>query len=392
MKFSSFTGINNVQPHRRLGENDLIAAENVDIGLSGEVSRRAGYSLASSTAHHSIHQADGFMLAVAGGDLVAIAPNGGRATLFFSIGAARVHYCNLPNGRTAWSNGLQCGITDGAVSLPWGVPVPQALGAAAPAAPTASTLFAGRYQCALTYVRLADGAESGLSGSGIFQLTEPGAVAITDLPVLAGHKINIYLSNHNDDFKYLAGSTTTASFSFSGPNDALALPCRTDGLSPAPAGKHLAFWRGRALVAVGSVLHASLPNMTGLFDHGRDFKQFTAPITLVQPVDDGIYVGTERELAFLAGAEFDKLAFRVVVGGAVVPGSGVAVRGELIALGQGVGQGSAMVCIADRVLVAGFNGGNVSRMSEGRYITSAAEVCATFRMIGRIPQYIAIPQ
>ena len=147
------------------------------------------------------------------------------------------------------------------------------------------------------------------------------------------------------------------------------------------------------LLAVGSVLYASRTNQAELFDLRRDFKQFSAPITLIQPVDGGFFVGNTKELAFLAGAEFDKLAFTPVVSGPVVLGSGVAVRGELVKRGDGLGQGSAMICIADGVICAGFNGGNLTRMTEGRYETDVTEVSATFRMLpGRIPQYLAVPQ
>ena len=157
---------------------------------------------------------------------------------------------------------------------------------------------------------------------------------------------------------------------------------------PAPAGSIMAFYGARVLIAVGPVLYASRPNGWELFDIRRDFKQFTDDITMIQPVDDGVYVGTTTELAFLAGAEFDKLTYRQVVAGRVVLGSGVQVRGELVQSGQG----SAMICIADGVICAGFNGGSLVRMTEGRYSTDVAEVSATFRMVDRIPQYIAIPQ
>lgn len=51
-----------------------------------------------------------------------------------------------------------------------------------------------------------------------------------------------------------------------------------------------------------------------------------------------------------------------------------------------------MICIADGVICAGFNGGSLVPVAEGRYSTDVAEVSATFRMVDRIPQYIAIPQ
>lgn len=124
----------------------------------------------------------------------------------------------------------------------------------------------------------------------------------------------------------------------------------------------------------------------------RDFKQFVDPITTVVPVDDGIYVGTTKELAFIGGVQFDNLAYRKVANGPVALGSGVAVRGELIKQGEGAGLGKAMVCIADGRIVAGFNGGGVVRMTEGRYYTDVAEVFAFFRSNNGIPQYVAIPR
>ena len=149
---------------------------------------------------------------------------------------------------------------------------------------------------------------------------------------------------------------------------------------------------GRVLLAEGNVLHASRPHQPELFDLKRDFKQFTAPITMVQPVDDGIWVGTTKELAFLAGTQFDALQFAPRDVGPVVLGSGVSAPGEYVAQGQGTGQGAAMLCIAGGRIVSGFNGGLLINVTRERYKTDAAEVCATFRITAGIPQYLAIPR
>lgn len=153
-----------------------------------------------------------------------------------------------------------------------------------------------------------------------------------------------------------------------------------------------AFWRGRVLVASDNVLYATRPNGWEVFDFRRDFKQFSAPITLIQPVSDGVYVGTTEELAFLSGTSFDALSYRRVVAGTVALGSGVTVDGSMVQFGQGAGQDTAMICIADGVITAGFGGGSVSSISDSRYKTDDTEFSATFRMNGRIPQYIAVPQ
>lgn len=389
LKFQEFDGINNVVPAERLSSTELVAATNVDIGRTGELMRRAGYTEVLDTCHKNLWQADGFKLAtVDGNDLVAIAPNGDRTVVSAALGPSRVWYVNLPDGRTAFSNGLINGITAGGPATSWGVRAPVSLGAVTD---VAGNLNPGKYYYQLTHVRASDGHESPPIDSEAFDVVG-GGVVFTGLPTRAGHSLNVYLTSQEGGQGYLAGNTTTAAFSFTGANSSLALPIRTENLSVAPLGTVLSFWRGRALIASGSALIASLPHRWELFDLRRDFKQLSDQITLIQPVDDGIYVGTNEELAFLAGTEFDKLEYRRVVSGRTVLGSGVSVRGEHVKQGDGAGNGSAMICIADRTIVAGMNGGQVIRMTEGRYATDAIEVSATFRMNNGVPQYVAIPQ
>lgn len=387
--FEKFAGINNVVPSHRLKQTELTVATNVDVGLTGEVSRRAGYSVASATNHKNLWQGEGFMLAtVNDNNLQAFTVGGTYTTVSAALGPDRVWYCNLPDGRTTFSNGLINGITDGTTTTGWGVPVPDSLGALTD---VAGQLFPGDYQYQLTYVRLSDG----LEGGPLFSNPLPvalGGIVLMGLPALDGYKINVYITAANGDDGFLAGSTTNGIFSYTGKNDALILPCRTAYLQGAPVGTVTAFWRGRVLLASGSVLYASRPHQWELFDLRRDFKQFGAPITLIQPVDGGIFVGTTEELCFLAGDQFDKLTYTRKVEGRTVLGSGVPVRGELVQQREGAGMGSAMVCIADGVITAGFSDGQIVRLSEGRYRTSVTEVAATFRMVGRTPQYLAVPQ
>lgn len=387
LTFEKFSGLNNVLPIDRLGDAELSQAVNVDIGLSGEVTRRAGYTEVSALCHKNIWQGKGFMLATCNGDLVKTV-GGTQTVLYPSLGVSRVWYANLPDGRTTFTNGLINGITDGNTVTKWGVPLPGTVGAFTD---IAGALFPGKYQYQVSYVRLADGQEGGTTHAAPIDIVE-GGLFLSGLPTLAGHKINVYLTGADGDKAYLAGSTLSGAFSYIGKNDALTLPVRTEFLYPAPVGTITAVWRDRLLVAVGGVLYASMPHMPELFNLSRDFKQFPDDITLVQGVDDGLYIGTTTELAFLPGAEFDKLQYRQVIAGPVVLGSGVEVPGDKILVGQQTGDEPAMICIADQVLVAGFKGGVTTRLSEGTYRTSATEVAATFRVQAGIPQYIAVPQ
>lgn len=385
--FENFTGINNVLPTERMAETDLAVARNVDLGLTGEASRRAGYSLAAAGAHTNLFAGSGLHLATVGpnGDLCNLDT---AAVLHPSLGHTRVWYVPLPNGTVGFSNDLICGITDGITATEWGVPRPAALGAVMG---IAGALYAGEYRYGLSYVRRSDGREGGVVRSEPFAVDE-GGIFLSSLPALEGYDLNIYLSSHNDGQLYYAGSTANAIFSFTQENRQLVLPCRTEFSHPATPGRCLAFWRGRTLIAEGGLLTASRPNQWDMFDVARDFKQFPHPITAVVPVDDGIFIGTTTELAFLTGVEFDKLQYRRLLPGGVVLGSAVAVPGELVKRGDGTGAGSAMICIADRMLVAAFGDGGVVRLSEGRYATDVQEVSATFRRVRGIPQYLALPQ
>lgn len=388
LTINRFRGLNNVVPSTRLKSGELTVAQNVDIDATGAVRRRQGYSEVVDECHKNLHQAAGFLLATRSGDLIARWPDGTVHAVQAALGSERVAYANLPDGRTAFSNGLIAGITDGTTATPWGVPVPEHVGSLTQ---VGGQLYPGAYQWRLTYRRRSDGLEGGPAYSNPVQIDDGGFV-LTGLPLRDGYDLNVYLTGAGGGQAYFAGLATSSAFAFSGANHELVLPCRTDFLDPAPAGTALAFWRGRALVAKDAVLWASRPGQWELFDMRRDFKQLDAPITVVVPVDDGIYVGTERELAFLAGNEWDKLAYRQVQPGRVVRGSGVPVPGERLRMGDRPGQGSAMICIADRRIVAGFNGGEIVRLTEGTYETPVTEVAATFREVRGVPQYVAVPQ
>lgn len=395
LKLLSFTGIDNqrdssaLETDPKTGATPLTAALNVDLDLDGRMRQRAGFTEADTGIHRNLWEADGFMLATKAGDLINV---GTGDVLYEQLsGSPRTWYTNLPDGRTTFSNGLICGITDGTIAgtTKWGVPIPASVGSVAPAA--GGSMKPGRYRYQLTHVRTLDGLEGGPAYAGAFDVAEgEGSVAWTSLPAPpTGHSTNVYLTSHNDDTAYLAATTAGTTASFSSGNETLVTPCKSDFCYPAPAGVLTAFWRGRTLIALGNLLIASRPQQWELFDLRKEFKQLPGDLTLVQPVDGGIWVGTDTELAFLSGTTFDDLVYHKRAEGRVVLGSGVAVDAKRFK-GEAVGQ--AMVCIADGYVCAGMPDGGFAPLTMDRYRTDATEVVAAFRMNGEIPQYIAIEQ
>ncbi|WP_177340755.1 hypothetical protein [Comamonas thiooxydans] len=385
LTFKSFTGINNVQPEHRLKASDLLAAKDVDIGLDGEVSRRSGYQRLSEVCHKNLWQGAGFQLATTEGALVSIAAHGLTTVLWPNIGPERVWYCNLPDGRTLFSTGLQRGVTDGVTAWPLTVPEPTSLGALDFAF---GELEPGQYRYGLSHVRLSGRAE------GPVRVSEPvsvlqGGLRLDGLPQLPGHALNVYLSGRDGEGMFFAGTAVERSFEYGGRNSELVLPARTLGAQVLPDGTLMAFWRGRVLVAQGKVLWASRPAVPHLSDW-RDFKPMTADITALVSVDTGIYVGTTQDLIFLGGETFDGLSYTATKRGSVVLGSGIEAPGHRLALGDGTGAGAAMLCIAGGEVVAGFDGGQTTSLTANRFKTQAKEVSAAFREVNGIPQYMAV--
>lgn len=387
MKFAKFSGINNVLASERLDSKSLTVARNVDFDLTGAAWRRQGYALANPLCHRNLWQGRGFLLATTDAQGLVALQGAARADVYPAIGPERVWYTNLPTGETLFSNGLVQGLTSGGVAKPLGVKPPEGRGAFTS---VPGSLFPGKYQWHLTHVRLSDSLESGTTFGGSADVTE-GGILLTGLPVREGHVTNIYLTGADGDTPFFAATAAGPACSFVGENSTLTLPCRTAQLTPLPTGTVSAFWRGRVLVAAGRVLAASRPNQYSLHDPRRDIKQLESPITMIQPVEAGVFVGTETELAFLRGTDFDSLVYTRVCEGRVALGSGVRVPGYKLQRGDGVGSGEAMLCIAAGSIVSGFDDGSTNFITDGRYHTDVLEVHATYREVRGVPQYVAVP-
>lgn len=82
--------------------------------------------------------------------------------------------------------------------------------------------------------------------------------------------------------------------------------------SPAPVGSHIAYFSGRMIVAVGSVLWFSEPWSPGLFDLASGFIQFPSYIRMVKPTAGGVFVSDESSTWFLQGTDYTEFSQKQV--------------------------------------------------------------------------------
>ena len=371
-----FLGINNVADEERLTPGEMTEATDIDIGHRDEILSRRGRTRLVAGAAHSVFEAPFGILAVVDNDLILYDAEGTELrTVYETLGYTRTWYVLLPDGRVGFSNGLINGLCTATATQPWGIDAPIDAGEGIP----------GDTPYQIAYVRLSDGRE----GPPIYGTPIDTAQAITNLPSLAGFKINVYFAPHGE-VAFLAGSTLTETFLYDGLPTGLGVPTDTYGLAKPPIGTQMAQWGSRTLIVDNNVLWATRPHQPELIDMTRDFLQFERDITLVYGNDAGIFVGDERQLLFLAGQTFEALDHRTVQPGLCVLGSVVEI--DTAALPSDLADAPrAAIAIVDRTITMLTAGGTAKSLTEGRYETDVTEVYASTRTRDGVLQYIAVP-
>ena len=374
---TKFLGINNVADETRLAAGEMTAATNVDVGVRNELLSRRGRELLAAGAAHSVFEAPFGVLAVLDNDLVLFDADGAVLRLVYdTIGYTRVWYVLLPDGRVGFSNGLINGLCTATATEAWGFDAPVDAGAG----------VAGDTPYQIAYVRLSDGRE----GPPIYGTPIDPYQAIVGLPQLDGFKINVYFAPYGTT-AFLAGSTLTDTFLFSGVPTSLGTPAIAHGLAKPPVGTQMVTWGSRVLIADGAVMWATRPFQPELVDLTQDFLQFERDITLLYANDQGVFVGDERELLFLAGSLLEKLDRRIAAPGLCVKGS--VVEFDTAALPRDVAPSTsrAALAIVGRTICLLSGAGEVRSLTEGRYETDVTEVHASVRVRDGATQYVAVP-
>lgn len=365
-------GMNNRRPETDLQtrEGDFLrSAVNVDIDEAGRVSRRLGttrkitgtdcHSLWSDITRTLTYYVDGTsMYRILNGAAVLV-----RTGL---TPGRRVSY-DYGNNATYWSNGIDSGRIVGSTNGAWTLPIPGSF--IATGALLAGSLVAGTYRFYVVFVA-ADGQES--AGSDVQSATlaasattlgtagtrnddkNGGAIALTNLPTAlptGAAGVTLYMTGPGSEiFRRAGGVGLTGSFTVS-TQPAPDLTGRTLGMAPMPVGSIARIYNARTLTASDSTLFYSLPYAAGLYDPEKNFIGFPAPISLVMPVLNGVYVCADVTYFFkgeLADADMNAI---LPFGG--VPGTDVQAIDE-----------STVYWMSARGLVLGDEDGNVKTMQE----------------------------
>src|SRR5574337_48675 len=145
-EFKSFAGLRNDVSSERMDAGDLVAADNVNIDASGQLSRRDGRTLALAGDYHSLWAAGDLCLMVGGTSLLRVAPGYTTTALRTDLTAGAKMTFQPINERVYYSNGRELGVIENGASRSWGLTPPTTQGTTTA---TAGSLPAGTYQWAV---------------------------------------------------------------------------------------------------------------------------------------------------------------------------------------------------------------------------------------------------
>lgn len=323
-----FIGIDNVSPEPVSIRGALRDAVNVDIDRQGSLARRPSSAVQIPGGATSVHSFPnkGFMLFVQSGNLMRAGANDATATTLGLVADTQLDYVDLNDEI------LVVGLnTLARVGVGFG-----SVGVEHPAAPlvavdaTAGGFAAGLYGVAITFIA-DDGEESAASDAVFVTVPENGGVEIAALPIpneAKVRRIRIYRTPTNGDVFYAAQEVALPhSGAFLLNPGALGRACDTRHKTRMRPGQYSRLWRGRLVVGRGRNLYFSEPLRYGLHDTRHGFVQFPTNVTMIEPVDDGFYIGQGTGVLFLRGDTPDALRITITGAAPPIPGTSLLVDG-----------------------------------------------------------------
>jgi hypothetical protein len=321
-------GINNVAKDTALPDGFLRDALNVDLDNSGKPRIREGRTkVYAGVQTHSLHKAVCGLVFVEGTTLNSLLPDNTASSIGNLVSGDRVEYEELndttflTNGFEVWTLDAQKNLALNGVERPEGQPLPSftsAVGALEP----------GRYLFAVTFVS-SRGEESGASLAIDVTTSSRGSVVLNNIPQnsSASH-VRIYGTEPGGEVLREFAEVPMGVTSFNITRTVQGRLLETQFMRRLPAGRLIRHFKGRLYVARGDTLWYSEALRYGLCSPADNFISFSEEITVVQPVEDGIYVVADKTY-FFSGTNPKEFRQVIVSNYQAIFGTGVRVRGSI---------------------------------------------------------------
>jgi hypothetical protein len=178
---------------------------------------------------------------------------------------------------------------------------------------------AGVYKVAVTAMDVFN-AESGATPM-VVTLVEPGAIDLSWATPAGAVSTRVYCSATDGETLYLQGEASGGFVVANLRDDTAALT--TAFMQQPPYASAVSAYKGRVLLAAGSTLWSTEPYAPHLVNYVSGFIAYDADIQVVQAVEGGVYVATDRRTYFVQDIGLDSQRQVVVAEVGAVMGSAV---------------------------------------------------------------------
>lgn len=308
-------GANNVNADTDLPEGSLRSVINADVDNSGNIIKKAGnVKVYSGSGCHSVFKnyfVEGNKLKYINGQNVVTEVEDVEPNRFLA-------WTSL-FGDLYYSDG-QKGYIIGKGE--WGVPKP-VYSPDLTESEGMGRLDAGTYQVAICY-RNDTGEISGSTMPVSITVKQNSAIVCGNIPM--DYHVVIYISQPKGTELYLNAEVTFDEFTITQSKESKNI-LETLHYDVMPGGHIVRFHKGRMYVANDKALWFSREGHFGLNDKSQDWFQFAEKITIVQPVEGGIFVVADKTY-FLAGSDPDKMFLLPVSDDKGIAGTGFSIGGK----------------------------------------------------------------
>jgi len=322
----SFRGLNNVLKPENTDPEYLKKVDNVNVDKQGNLTKRKGYSLVDTAVYTSLWSDGDVCYAVRNHQLVQINPDLSYTVIdsryFDNVSFERV------DERIYFTSPFYNGVIENGSVRTWGITKPSSPTLSS----TTGSLTAGTYQVVTTFLS-SFGIESGAGVASTITVGDNSGITVS-IPTTANPDVplaKIYVSAANGETLYFKGSGTPGSnYVISSVTDSVS-PLRTFNYDAPLLGNIVKYYRSRLYHAVGNVLYYSEKYKYEHFNLGSNFFEFSDDIRMVLPVEDGIWVATDK-LYYLSGSDVESFNLNLKENIKVVPGTEVSISGSYLHL------------------------------------------------------------
>lgn len=281
--------------------------------------------------------------------------------------ARKVELCQY-GGMIFGTDGTVNFVIEGSSVYPWGLPTPIITTTVA-----SGSLEPGNYLVQASWID-ERGNEHGVSSVQAIELIIPGSVVVSaSSPPIGAVNLAVYVSHANQKHTSFVAAPTIAALPYTiAAHTTEVDPPKTEIMTGPWVGiKGVVSWRSFIFIWRDNVVVHSEALEPHLF-HPDSIWQFPSTVKFVQPVNDGVWVGTSTAVWWVSGKEINEMVPIMVSNFPCYQGSDT-ISGELVPSLETTGP--VALFIADRKLMAGLQGGKMVSLMDGTYrFPSASKV------------------